>query len=110
MNIITDRQLLPLFDSAYQGFASGDLDRDATAVRMFAKSGLEMILCQSFAKNMGLYGEPTNFVSSGRWPGSPPARAPAPSFSRRARVHGHGTFWTLVASAVLNPPAPWGQV
>ena len=42
---------------AYQGFASGDIDRDAYAVRKFASDGHQVILCQSFAKNMGLYGE-----------------------------------------------------
>jgi aspartate aminotransferase len=33
------------FDSAYQGFASGDLDRDATAVRYFVSSGVPMLVC-----------------------------------------------------------------
>lgn len=42
---------------AYQGFASGDIDRDAQAVRLFEKDGHEYCLTQSFAKNMGLYGE-----------------------------------------------------
>jgi aspartate aminotransferase, cytoplasmic len=45
------------FDSAYQGFASGDLDNDAWAVREFAARGVPMLVCQSFAKNAGLYGE-----------------------------------------------------
>jgi aspartate aminotransferase len=45
------------FDCAYQGFASGDLDRDAWAVREFVKRGVPMLICQSFAKNAGLYGE-----------------------------------------------------
>lgn len=45
------------FDMAYQGFASGDCDRDAAAVRMFAQRGHQLLLCQSYAKNMGLYGE-----------------------------------------------------
>lgn len=47
----------PLFDSAYQGFASGDPDQDAWSVRMFVKEGLEFMVCQSFAKNFGLYNE-----------------------------------------------------
>lgn len=34
------------FDSAYQGFASGDLDRDATAVRHFVSSGVPLLICQ----------------------------------------------------------------
>ncbi|KAH9981255.1 aspartate aminotransferase [Lactifluus volemus] len=45
------------FDAAYQGFASGDLDRDAAAVRLFVSRGVPMLVCQSFAKNAGLYGE-----------------------------------------------------
>lgn len=42
---------------AYQGFASGDVARDAFAVRKFLQDGHEIALAQSFAKNMGLYGE-----------------------------------------------------
>lgn len=34
------------FDSAYQGFATGDLDRDAQAVRLFAEKGVPMLVCQ----------------------------------------------------------------
>jgi aspartate aminotransferase len=42
---------------AYQGFASGSTSRDAFAVRHFVSQGHQIALCQSFAKNMGLYGE-----------------------------------------------------
>lgn len=45
------------FDMAYQGFASGNTDTDAFAVRHFVEQGQQIVLCQSFAKNMGLYGE-----------------------------------------------------
>ncbi|KAH7889292.1 aspartate amino-transferase [Phlebopus sp. FC_14] len=50
------------FDCAYQGFATGNLDRDAEAVRYFSEPGEEgegvpMLICQSFAKNAGLYSE-----------------------------------------------------
>ncbi|EFN51704.1 hypothetical protein CHLNCDRAFT_59799 [Chlorella variabilis] len=51
------KKLLVFFDSAYQGFASGDLDRDGYSIRLFCDAGLELLLAQSFAKNMGLYGE-----------------------------------------------------
>merc|ERR1712165_547045 len=44
-------------DSAYQGYASGSLDKDAFAVRLFVSMGFEFFMCQSFAKNLGLYGE-----------------------------------------------------
>lgn len=58
-NICLERELLPYFDSAYQGFASGDCDKDVFAIRHFFDRGLNMIVAQSFAKNMGLYGERT---------------------------------------------------
>ena len=47
----------PFFDMAYQGFASGDTDKDAFALRHFLEQGHLPCLAQSFAKNMGLYGE-----------------------------------------------------
>ncbi|KAH8885028.1 hypothetical protein GQ53DRAFT_751633 [Thozetella sp. PMI_491] len=45
------------FDMAYQGFASGSCDKDAFALRYFVEKGHNVALAQSFAKNMGLYGE-----------------------------------------------------
>jgi len=54
---------LPWFDSAYQGFASGSLEEDAWAIRYFVEQGFEMAICQSFAKNFGLYGERVGTVS-----------------------------------------------
>ena len=57
LKIVIKKEILPFFDMAYQGFASGDVDEDAFAVRLFANSGINMILAQSFAKNFGLYGE-----------------------------------------------------
>ncbi|XP_046385843.1 aspartate aminotransferase, mitochondrial [Ischnura elegans] len=55
--VVKDKKLFPFFDMAYQGFASGNVDKDAAAVRLFLKDGHEIALCQSYAKNMGLYGE-----------------------------------------------------
>lgn len=45
------------FDSAYQGFASGSLDKDAWAIRYFVSEGFELLVAQSFSKNFGLYSE-----------------------------------------------------
>ena len=56
-SVIKKRKLFPFFDMAYQGFASGDIDKDAFALRQFIKDGHQVALAQSFAKNMGLYGE-----------------------------------------------------
>ncbi|PSN61120.1 aspartate aminotransferase mitochondrial precursor [Corynespora cassiicola Philippines] len=54
---VKEGEHFPFFDMAYQGFASGDTSKDAFALRHFIKEGLRPVLAQSFAKNMGLYGE-----------------------------------------------------
>jgi aspartate aminotransferase len=51
------------FDSAYQGFASGDAEADAFALRHFVQEGVPLALAQSFAKNFGLYGERVGVLS-----------------------------------------------
>lgn len=55
--VIKKKHILPFFDMAYQGFASGNTNTDAQAVRLFLNDGHEICLAQSYAKNMGLYGE-----------------------------------------------------
>jgi len=57
--VIKSKGLLPFFDMAYQGFASGSVDKDAFAVRQFLADGHKILLSQSYSKNMGLYGERT---------------------------------------------------
>lgn len=54
-DVIEEKKLFPFFDSAYQGFASGDPNKDAFAVRYFVERGFELFCAQSFAKNFGLY-------------------------------------------------------
>ncbi|KAG7428689.1 Aspartate aminotransferase [Fusarium oxysporum f. sp. raphani] len=56
--ICKESGLFAVFDMAYQGFASGDLDQDASAItHFFDRSDLEFAVAQSFSKNFGLYGE-----------------------------------------------------
>lgn len=55
--VIREHGHFPFFDCAYQGFASGDLLRDSWPVRYFVEQGFELCIAQSFAKNLGLYGE-----------------------------------------------------
>jgi aspartate/tyrosine/aromatic aminotransferase len=45
------------FDSAYQGFASGNLNEDAFAVQHFIAQGHDIWASVSYAKNFGLYGQ-----------------------------------------------------
>ncbi|KAG0294806.1 aspartate transaminase aat1 [Dissophora globulifera] len=61
--VVKDAGHFAFFDMAYQGFASGDIHKDAYALRKFVKDGHLVALSQSFAKNMGLYGERTGSFS-----------------------------------------------
>lgn len=51
-DVVQEKKHYPFFDMAYQGFASGDTNKDAHAVRLFIKEGHRISLAQSFAKNM----------------------------------------------------------
>ena len=61
-SLVKRKQLFPLFDSAYLGFATGDLDADAWPFRHFLNEGLAPWACVSFSKNFGLYSERTGAV------------------------------------------------
>ncbi|KAF9521201.1 hypothetical protein BS47DRAFT_1335319 [Hydnum rufescens UP504] len=56
-DVMLEKGHYAFFDCAYQGFASGDLDQDAFAVRYFVERKVPLLICQSFSKNAGLYGE-----------------------------------------------------
>lgn len=56
-DFLATKDLTVYFDSAYQGFATGDIDGDAYAIRMFIRRGFQCFVSQSFAKNTGMYGE-----------------------------------------------------
>lgn len=60
LDTLAVKEHIVLFDSAYQGFASGSLDEDAYALRLGLKKlapVTPVFVCQSFAKNVGMYGE-----------------------------------------------------
>ncbi|KAF2720203.1 PLP-dependent transferase [Polychaeton citri CBS 116435] len=61
-DIMQERSLFPVFDAAYLGMAGADFDSDAFAIRHFAER-MEIGVCLSFAKIMGLYGERTGIVA-----------------------------------------------
>ncbi|MHB0956600.1 MAG: amino acid aminotransferase [Pirellulaceae bacterium] len=54
--VLQHHQILPLIDFAYQGFAEG-IEADRAGLLQLAKTGLEMLICSSYSKNFGLYGE-----------------------------------------------------
>jgi aspartate aminotransferase len=56
-DVCEEKDHMPFFDVAYQGFASGSLDDDASSVRRFVARGIELFVAQSYSKNLGLYAE-----------------------------------------------------
>ncbi|KAG9242557.1 pyridoxal phosphate-dependent transferase [Calycina marina] len=94
--LLKQKRHFPFFDCAYQGFASGDLAKDAWAVRYFVEQGFELCIAQSFAKNFGLYGERAgcfHFVTS-------PSSSATSTTSRIA-----SQLAILQRSEISNPPA-----
>ena len=55
--VVARKNIFCAFDSAYQGFASGDLLKDSYSIRLFQQHTDNIMLFQSFAKNFGLYGQ-----------------------------------------------------
>jgi len=60
--VCKERKIVVLLDNAYQGYASGNLEKDGLSQKLFAESGLEYFIAQSFAKNFGLYGERIGYI------------------------------------------------
>ena len=54
--VLSDRGALPLIDFAYQGLASG-LREDTTGLLAMCRPDHELLICNSFSKNFGLYNE-----------------------------------------------------
>ncbi|KAL1920295.1 uncharacterized protein VTP21DRAFT_1441 [Calcarisporiella thermophila] len=104
-DVMAERNHFPFFDCAYQGFASGDLDRDAWAVRYFVSRGFEMFIAQSFAKNMGLYGERAGcFSVVSKTPEIAVAVESQLSRLQRAVISNPPAYGARIASLVMNDP------
>lgn len=56
LDVCREAALVPFLDFAYQGFAE-DPEADAFAVRLFAESGLQCVVANSFSKSLSLYRE-----------------------------------------------------
>ncbi|KAJ4404574.1 Aspartate aminotransferase, cytoplasmic [Neurospora sp. IMI 360204] len=104
----------PFFDTAYQGFASGDLDRDAAAIRLFVELGFELVIAQSFAKNFGLYGERAgcfHFVSAPSLDAASVTTRVASQLTllQRSEISNPPIYGAKVVSIVLNDPALFAE-
>jgi aspartate aminotransferase len=63
IRLVSTKGHVAFFDSAYQGFATGDAEVDAEPLRYAVSMAVPIVLAQSFAKNFGLYGERVGTLS-----------------------------------------------
>lgn len=61
-DLLAEREILPLLDFAYQGFATG-LREDAQGLHAIAAKNNELLICSSFSKNFSLYNERTGALT-----------------------------------------------
>jgi aspartate aminotransferase, cytoplasmic len=107
---IRAKKHFPFFDCAYQGFASGDLENDAWAIRYFVEQGFEMCIAQSFAKNFGLYGERAGAFHFVTAPGADATDivgriASQLAILQRSEISNPPAYGARIASLVLNDTA-----
>jgi len=57
-SLMKEKHLIPFFDIAYQGFGTG-IEEDVQPLQLFLNDGHDMLVSQTYCKNMGLYGERT---------------------------------------------------
>lgn len=87
-----------------QGFASGNFDDDAWAIRYFAsRPSMEMAVAQSFSKNFGLYGERVGALHIlANEPGVKPAVQSQLVRVLRSEISSGTAFGSRVAAEVLG--------
>lgn len=107
--VMKERNLFPFLDCAYQGFATGSLSQDNFAIRHFVEQGFELCVCQSFAKNFGLYGERAGAFHWVVAPGNDAADALKRISSQlailqRSEISNPPAYGARIASKVLNDP------
>ena len=104
-DLMSERQLLPMIDFAYQGMGAG-LDEDAAGIRAVLERVPEMIIAVSSSKNIGLYRERAGAVVfvGGDARAAEAMASQAVSAARRvySMPPAHGA---LLAGRVLSSPA-----
>lgn len=85
---------LPIFDTAYAGFASGEISRDIEPLYLAVKKGIPFISIFSCSKNFGLYGARTGLLS-----------LHIPGIGEYDKENLKGTIAKIIRSQYSNPPS-----
>ena len=88
---ISNNDLIPIFDFAYQGFGE-NIDDDAFPIRHYCTGGNAALVCSSFSKNFNLYGERVGALT-----------AVAATCEDTAGVHSQ--IKSVIRSIYSNPPS-----
>ncbi len=96
IEVITQRDLVPFLDMAYQGFGDG-IAEDGKVVGMFAAAGGPLFVSNSFSKSFSLYGERVGALS-----------IVAASAEEAARLMSQ--LKRVIRTNYSNPPMHGGQV
>ncbi len=112
LDVVKAKGLIPFLDMAYQGFGDG-IAEDASAVRLFAESGLSFFVSSSFSKSFSLYGERVGALSIMTQSKDESARVLS-QVKRviRTNYSNPPTHGASIVAAVLNSPqlrAMWEQ-
>lgn len=102
---IGQRQLVPVLDMAYAGFADG-LEPDSMPARLLATCGVPLFVATSFSKSFGLYGERIGALSIV----APDARQAAMALDQvkvciRANYSTPPSHAALLVSTILSDPS-----
>ena len=84
LEIVKTRELVPILDIAYQGFAEG-VDADGEVVRRFAQAMSPVFVANSFSKSFSLYGERVGGLSVATASARRGETRAEPAEARRAR-------------------------
>ncbi len=86
LEVVQSRELLPIFDCAYQGLGDG-LEEDVAGVRSFVAADVPLFVCYSYSKNLALYGERIGalFVAAG-------SEAEATCFGSQVRAYARANY------------------
>ncbi|CAG9949454.1 unnamed protein product [Clonostachys rosea f. rosea IK726] len=106
-SIMKENRLFPIFDSAYLGFNSGSFDEDAWPIRYFMEElSVELAVCLSMAKSMGLYGERIGLVSFATLTRESSQIAESVLQSvQRSTITAPPAYGARVATAILSTPS-----
>ncbi|KAH7084252.1 aspartate aminotransferase [Paraphoma chrysanthemicola] len=114
------KNICVLFDAAYQGFASGDVDADAWAIRHFVQTLIldpdvsvsypGVCVAQSFSKNFGLYGERVGalHIVAPRGTDTEGAKSALMSLAR-VEYSNPPRYGAAIVSAILSSPSLFAQ-